>query len=195
MPQALPLPLREQIIRRHQQGETLSTIAQALNVPYRTVRRWWHRHQEAGDAGLHTHYDRCGPKGPRAPAAVHAAALALKREHPSWGAGLIRLELVAPFGEADVPQIRAIQRWLRAAGLQPARAKRPPVPRDRGQEGHAVWEIDAKEQMRLANGTGTSVLTVVDEASGALLGATPFPPVSVVGGHAGRGARGVAGNV
>lgn len=188
MPRALPLPLREQIVRRHQQGETLKAIAHALSVPYRTVRRWWHRHQEAGAAGLHTHYDRCGPKAPRAPAEVHAAALALKREHPPWGAGLIRLQLVARFEEADVPQVRALQRWFAAAGLQPVRTKQPPVPRERGQEGHAVWEMDAKEQIRLADGTGTSVLTVADEASGALLAATPFPPVSVVGGHPRRGA-------
>jgi hypothetical protein len=192
MPQALPFPLREQIIRRHQQGETLSVIAQDLHVPYRTARRWWHRYQEAGDAGLQTHYDRCGPAGPRTPAEVHAAALALKREHPPWGAGLIRLKLVAQFGDEKVPQERALQRWFAAAKLQPARTKRPLVPRERGAEGHAVWEMDAKEQMRLADGTGTCVLTVTDEASGALLAVTPFPPVSVVGGERGRGASSVA---
>jgi transposase len=192
MPRALPLPLREQIIRRHQQGEALTVIAHDLNVPYRTARRWWHRYQEAGDAGLRTHYDRCGPQGPRAPAAVHAAALALKLEHPPWGAGLIRLKLVAQFGEEPVPQERALQRWFAAAKLQPARTTRPLVPRERGQTGHAVWEMDAKEQMRLADGTGMSVLTVTDEASGALLAVTPFPPVSLVGGRHGRGASGDA---
>jgi transposase len=192
MPRALPLPLREQIIRRHQQGESLLAIGQELSVPYRTVRRWWHRYQEGGAAGLHTHYERCGPQGPRAPAAVHAAALTLKREHPPWGAGLIRLKLVAQFGEAVVPKARALQRWFAVAQLQPARPQHPPVPRERGKVGHAVWEMDAKERMRLADGTGTSVLTVVDEASGALLKATPFPPVSVVGGEAGGGASRVA---
>ena len=189
MPRALPLPLREQIVRRHPQGETLTAIAHDLSVPYRTVRRWWHRHQQDGDAGLHTHYDRCGSQTPRAPAAVHTAALALKQEHPPWGAGLIRLQLIARFGEADVPQVRALQRWFVTAGLQPVRTKQPPVPRERGQEGHAVWEMDAKEQIRLADGTGTSVLTLADEASGALLEVTPFPPVSVVGGAAPRGAN------
>ena len=125
MPQAWPLALREQIVQRHQQGEPLTEIAAALKVPYRTVRRWWHRYQQAGPEGLRTHYSHCGPKAPKAPAAVHAAALELKREHPSWGAGLIRLQLVAQFGASEVPQVRAIQRWFRAAGLQPARAKRP----------------------------------------------------------------------
>ena len=192
MPRAWPLALREQMVERHQQGETLTAIAAALKVPYRSVRRWWHRFQEAGADGLHTHYDHCGPKGPKAPAAVHNAALAAKREHPSWGAGLIRLELVKQFGAA-VPQPRALQRWFRAAGLQPLRAQRPPVERCRGSTAHQVWEMDAKEQMRLADDSGSCVLSVTDEGTGAVLGLAPFPPVSLVGGGAGRRAGGPAG--
>jgi hypothetical protein len=64
--------------------------------------------------------------------------------------------------------------------------------RQRGQEPHEVWEVDAKERLLLADGSGTSVLTVTDEASGALLGATPFPPVSLESGAADRGAAGAA---
>lgn len=192
MSRAVPRALREQIVHRHQQGEPLTAIAEALQVSYRTARRWWHRHQEAGAEGLHTHYDHCGPKGPRTPAPIHAAALEWKREHPTWGAGLIRLQLVSQFGEEAVPQERAIQRWFAAAGLQPPRAKSPPVERTRGKEAHQVWEMDAKEQMRLGDGTGTSVLTVTDEATGAVLGLTPFPPVSLVARDGGRRATGGA---
>jgi transposase len=192
MPQALPLALREQVVRRHQQGEALTQIAAALQVPYRTVRRWWHRYQQAGPEGLHTHSSRCGPKAPKAPPAVHAAALALKREHPSWGAGLIRLQLVEQFAASQVPQARALQRWFRAAGLQPARGKRPPVEKSRGQAAHQVWQMDAKEQMRLGDGTGTSVLSVTEEATGAVLGLAPFPPLSLAAREHRRGAGGVA---
>ena len=179
MPQAWPLALREQIVQRHQQGEPLTEIAAALKVPYRTVRRWWHRHQQEGVEGLHTRYAHCGPKGPKAPPAVHAAALELKREHPSWGAGLIRLQLVEQFAASEVPQVRALQRWFRAAGLQPVRGKQPPVEKSRGKEAHQVWQMDAKEQMRLGDGTGTSVLSVTDEATGAVLGLAPFSPLSL----------------
>jgi transposase len=192
MPRALPLALREEIVRRRQQGEPLTAIAVALKVPYRTVRRWWHKYQEKGPAGLQTHYDHCGPKGPKAPPAVHAAALELKREHPTWGAGLIRLQLVEQFGAGAVPQERALQRWFRAAGLQPPRAQRPPVERRRGKEAHQVWQMDAKEQMRLGDGTGTSVLSVTDEATGAILELAPFPPVSLVARGRPCGAGGVA---
>lgn len=179
MPQAWPLALREQMVQRHQQGEPLTEIAAAVKVPYRTVRRWWHRYQQEGAAGLHTRYAHCGPKGPKAPPPVHAAALALKREHPSWGAGLIRLQLVEQFAPGEVPQVRAIQRWFQAAGLQPVRAKRPAVEKSRGKAAHQVWQMDAKEQMRLGDGTGTSVLSVTEEATGAVLALAPFSPLSL----------------
>lgn len=195
MPAPLPFPLRRQIVQRHQQGETLTAIAQQLQVPPSTVRDWWRRFRDHGEAGLQTHYARCGPKQPKAGLAIHEAALTLKRQHPQWGAGLIRLQLAEQFPGQKLPQVRAIQRWFHAAGLQPARAKRPPMERQRGKEPHEVWEIDAKERMRLADGSGTSVLTVTDEASGALLGATPFPPVSLEPGGADHGAASAAGAV
>jgi transposase len=193
MPRALPLALREQIVRRRQQREPLTAIAEALQVPERTVRRWWHKYQQAGPDGLQTHYAHCGPKGPKAPPAVHAAALELKREHPTWGAGLIRLQLVERFDAAAVPKERAIQRWFQAAGLQPPRAKRPPLERSPGKEAHQVWQMDAKEQMRLGDGSGTSVLSVTEEATGAVLELAPFPPVSLVARGCERGAGRLAG--
>jgi hypothetical protein len=119
----------------------------------------------------------------------------MKREHPTWGAGLIRLELLARFPDQPLPKERAIQRWFRAAGLQPRRAQGPPVERERGKEPHAVWEVDAKERMHLADGSPTSVLTMTDEASGALLGVTPFPPLSLESGRSNGRASGAAGAV
>jgi hypothetical protein len=67
--------------------------------------------------------------------------------------------------------------------------------RQRGKEPHAVWEIDAKERLQLGDGSASSVLSVTDEASGALLGATPFPPLSLEPGGGDGGAGGAAGAV
>lgn len=194
MPAALPVPLRQQMAQLHAEGHRLTEIARQLAVRYRTVRSWWRRYCREGEAGLRPHYERCGIRGPKAPA-VHRAALALKREHPTWGAGLIRVELGRQFPADTLPQARALQRWFRAAGLQPARAQQPPVVRQRGREAHAVWQVDAKERMRLADGSGTSVLTVTDEATGALLGLTPFPPVSLEPSPRRSGPASVAGAV
>lgn len=194
MPAALAVPLREQMVQLHEQGHRLVEIAQQLNVRYSTLCRWWQRYGKEGAAGLTPRYDRCGPQGPRDPP-VQQAALALRRAHPTWGAGRIRVELVRQFPDRALPQVRAIQRWFRAAGLQPVRAQRPPVQRPRGKQVHEVWEVDAKEQLRLADGSGSSVLSAVDEASGALLEATPFPPVSLGPGAAPASATGHAGLV
>ena len=60
---------------------------------------------------------------------------------------------------------------------------------------HEVWEMDAKERMRLLDGSGASTLAVTDEASGALLAAVVFPPVSLDPGGGGEGPSGAAGGV
>jgi transposase len=194
MPAALPVPLRQQMAQLHAEGHWLTEIAQRLGVRYRTMRGWWRRYCQEGDAGLAPRYAHCGPRGPQRPD-IQQGALALKREYPTWGAGLIRVELARQFPADALPQARALQRWFRAAGLQPARAQQPAVPRQPGRAAHAVWQVDAKERMRLADGSGTSVLTVTDEATGALLGLTPFPPLSLEPGAGGGGATGAAGTV
>jgi transposase len=192
MPRAVALPIREQIIALHQQGMPLTTIAQQLGRSYHTVRQCWQRFAHEGVAGLSPHYAQCGSKQPRFSAAVQEAALTLKREHPRWGAGLIRVELEQQFPNTALPSNRSLQRWFVVAGLQPLRSKRPAVVSSRARGVHEVWELDAKERMRLADRTGTSVLTVTDEASGAWLGALVFPPVSLGAGSRDAGTRGDA---
>jgi hypothetical protein len=116
--------------------------------------------------------------------------LTLKREHPRWGAGLIRLQLAKQFPEEPLPHPRSLQRWFHDAHLQPTRATKPPVEKRRAREPHEVWEVDAKERMRLADGSSTCTLTATDEASGAIVGVAVFPPVSLDPGSRGRGQGG-----
>jgi hypothetical protein len=179
MPRAIPRPVREQIVERHAHGEKLGRIAASLALSYRAVQALCKCYEQQGEAGLENGYGRCGKQGVQFAPAVQQAALQMKREHARWGGGLIRLQLAEQFPAQKRPGVRTLQSWFAAAGLQPARAQRPPQVRRRGSEPHAVWQMDAKERMRLADGTGTSTLEVTDEASGALLGAEPFPPVSL----------------
>jgi hypothetical protein len=157
-------------------GQSLAAIAQQLALPPATVRDVWRRYRDHGPAGLAVQYARCGRSGVRFPAALYEQALALKRAHPRWGAPLLRLELAEPFPHQPLPGVRTLQTWWQQAGLTPPRAVLPPVAPQRAQQVHEVWEVDAKEQLRLQDGTGVSVLTIVDEGSGALLGLVPFPP-------------------
>jgi transposase len=177
MPRALALPLREQIVTWHQQGIRLTQIAQQLNLSYDTVRHCWQRFCREGTAGLATHYACCGPKERAFSQTLQQAALTMKQEHPRWGAGLIRVELARQFPQTTLPSVRSLQRWFVAARLQPLRRKQVQNVRSRASQAHEVWQLDAKERLRLADGTGSCVLNITDEASGALLGALVFPPV------------------
>ena len=105
--------------------------------------------------------------------------LRLKRKHPKWGAPLIRLKLEEEID--DPPSVRTLQRWFREAGVgQSPKVKQSQVKYvKRGSEVHQVWAVDAKERMRLADGTSACWLVVTDEASGAILEARVFPPLAL----------------
>jgi hypothetical protein len=62
------------------------------------------------------------------------------------------------------------------AGVNTAHKRHAQTFHGRGKVPHAVWEMDAKEGIQLGDASASSVVSVVDEASGAALAAQPFPP-------------------
>ena len=185
MPRAIPEPIRREIVERQQAGESVASLQGRYGIAERTIRSLCRRVRERGEAGLATDYSQCGRQRRMAPE-VWEAALALKREHRRWGAVLIQLELRERFPEQALPSERTLQRWFQAAGLAVERAIRTPQVglRQRGRQPHEVWEVDAKEQIQLGDGSWSAILTVVDEASGALLAARAFPPALLGGSRA-----------
>jgi transposase len=180
MPQATPVPIRQKIVMRHEAGESLAQIASEMKLSYDTVRGIWRRYRDRGEKGLKPDYDQCGQKGPRAPKLVHRAAIWLKRAHPKWGATLIKLLIEDKWPTLPVPHERTLQRWFRAAGVN-RRARRRLVGQNhaRGKEVHEVWQMDAKEQIELADGSEVSWLTLSDEKSGAVIAGEVFFPGAV----------------
>jgi transposase len=180
MPQAIPVPIRQKIVMRHEAGESLSKVASDMQLSYDTVRGIWRRYRDRGEKGLKPDYDQCGQKGPRAPKLVHRAAIWLKRAHPKWGATLIKLLIEDKWPTLPVPHERTLQRWFRAAGVN-RRARRRLVGQNhaRGKEVHEVWQMDAKEQVELADGSEVSWLTLSDEKSGAVIAGEVFFPGAV----------------
>ena len=176
MPGAVPQPIREPIVTRRSAGESLIEIATTLEMPYRTVRGLWRRYRERGAEGLVPDYARCARPGPQFPVAVYEAALAMKREHPRWGAGMIGVQLPRAFPQGPLPRRRTLQEWFQKAGLSPGRSRRPASNPARGRVAHEVWQLDAKEEMLLADGSPSVSFSVVDEATGAALGVALFPP-------------------
>ena len=123
MPRAIPVATREAIVARHQAGVSLPRVVAELALPWATVRRIWRRYRDRGGTGLAPDYAAGGRRGPRHPPVLYDRALAVRREHPGWGAGLIRVEVGKQFPDHALPHERTLRRWFAAAGLAP-----PPRP-------------------------------------------------------------------
>jgi hypothetical protein len=177
MPRPTPVPVRQALWRRFQDGQDVATMAHALGLAPRTVRQLIHRFRHQGHAAVAPSYDLCGADTPTYPDAVAHAALALRREHPRWGAGLIRVMLSRQFLGDPLPADRTLQRWFSRAGLAPVAAgRRPDSVSRRAARPHEVWQMDAAEKVPLATGQRVCWLRIADECSGAVLGTVVFPP-------------------
>jgi transposase len=176
MPKPIPINLRRAIVAQHQAGNSLQQIAQSLGVPYESTRKVWRVYQREGR--LQPNYAACGPQGVKASRRVHRAALWLKRLHPSWGAPLIRQVLADKWPTEAVPRARSLQRWFRQAGLRrPRRKSQLATGRvGRGKVVQQIGAMDSRAGIQLATGEAVVWLTISDEASGAVLRVTAFPP-------------------
>ena len=186
MPHPIPLPVRQVIVQRAEQGQSASLIARSLGLVSRTVRQLLQRLRVQGNNALATSYPSgFFPQTPRFRALVEEA-LQMRREHPTWGAGLVRVWLRRDHPAAPIPAERTLQRWFRRAGLIPAPKGRRTGPSSyhRAQQPHEVWQMDAADQVALRNGKQVCWLRIADECSGAVLETAVFPP-----GLLARGAR------
>jgi hypothetical protein len=191
MPRPVPQPIRMAIWRRCRRGQSAARIAEELSLPPRTVRHLVRRLRDGGEAAIRPDY--------RAEAAdaeadfARPAALALRRQHPRWGAPLIRSLLLRDHPGRAIPSARTIQRWLRRHGApRPPRSEVPEPPRHRAERPHDVWQMDASERIALADGREVSWLRVVDEYTGAFLLTRVFSRGAVDGRAGPRDAGGPA---
>lgn len=176
MPAPVPLPIRLAMRRRLEHGATVAQLSQAFAVAPRTVRnlvRAWRKDPQSSVAPAYASRS-VPPPPPDHPA--YEPALLLRREHPGWGAVLIRIYRERQ-GVRPLPAARTLQRWFSRAGLGPA----PPGQRPKASEGratapHEIWEVDAAEEIRLGTGATVSWLRVADEFTGAVLHTAVFPP-------------------
>jgi len=177
MPRPLPVPVRQAIWRRYQDGQDGPAIAHALGLLPRTVRHLLSRFRRGDPDALFPSYDRCGAATPKPAESLVQTALGLRRQHPTWGAGLIRVMVHHQLPDASLPSVRTLQRWLQRAGLSPAPlGRRATADSRRAQRPHEVWQVDAAELVKLRTSQLVSWLRIVDECSGAVLQTTVFPP-------------------
>ena len=176
MPRPIPVPVRQAMFRLWQQGQGTSDIAATLGLARSTVRRLLGRFRSNGSEGIAPDYHR-PPLVEASSSGVEQAALRLRREHPTWGAGLIRVHLLQGMPGEPVPAERTLQRWFVRADLSPAPAgRRPRVDLARATVPHETWQMDAKEHIRIQTREEVSWLRLTDECSGAVLWTAVFPP-------------------
>jgi transposase len=175
MPSPIPMPVRQAIFQRYRKGVAVATLAEELELSERTVRHLVRRFAARGQAALTPDYARCAPQTAATAKTMYNKAVEMRRQHPSWGGGLIRVLLHEDL--AACPSERTLQRWFRRAGLLPAPpGRRPASDEYRARRPHEVWQMDAAERMLLASGERVSWLRLVDECSGAVVQTTIFPP-------------------
>jgi transposase len=191
MPSPIPIPVRQAILKRWQKGESVASLAEELELSLRTVRHLVHRFALRGLNGLEPDYDRCKTKKMPTGSDEFQKVIEMRKQHPSWGGGLIRVVLQEQ-GDDDCPSTRTLQRWFRRETLSPAPpGRRPASEVRRAHQPHDVWQMDAVDQLRLASGQQVSWLRLVDECSGVVLQTTIFPPAFLERGRT----RGRAGDV
>jgi hypothetical protein len=175
MPRAIAVPIRRVSLERWKRGQTVSEIAAALGLLPRTVRRLL-RQAQGGQGSVAPAYGRCGWRRPWPNPRLYADALEMRRQHPPWGAGLIRVFLQDHWPNEPLPTERTLQRWFRRAGLGPApQGQRPPRFRYRATRPHEIWQMDATEQIHLQKGKRACWLRIIDEFSGAIFHTKVFP--------------------
>jgi transposase len=158
MSRPIPVPVRRTLIRLWEQGQTPGQIAETLALPRATVQRLIRRFQERGAAGIETDYRRVSDTAKPA-SDLMEAVLQSRREHPAWGAELIRIHLRDGTWNEPIPSARTLQRWLLRADLAPAPAGRPPKDNPaRATMPHQTWQMDAKELMKIKTGDFVSWL-------------------------------------
>lgn len=192
MPAAIPIPVRQLILKRWQKGESVASLAEELKLSVRTVRNLVRRFAARGQNGLEPDYDRCATNTMPTDSDEFQKAVDMRKQHPTWGGGLIRV-LLQEQGHDACASERTLQRWFQRSTVAPAPpGRRPDRDASRAHHPHEVWQMDAVDQLRLASGQQVSWLRLVDECSGAVLHTTIFPPALLERGQTSGRARDVA---
>ena len=164
---------RLSMVQDHEEGMSISELAEIYGVSRKTVYKWLERHEEQGLAGLRELSRRPHHSPNQVTAEVEAAIVAARQRWP-WGPGKLRVKLCQQDGQTQWPAVSTIAAVLKAKGLVVSRRHRPRVPVQRppyiaADAPNDVWNIDFKGWFRCGDGTRVDPLTVSDGCSRYLL--------------------------
>jgi putative transposase len=153
---------------------TMTELCERYEISRKTGYKWLSRYREAGAAGLAARSSAPLVHGRRAPEAVTAAIIALRRQRPSWGPRKLVARLAAGQPEIAWPAASTAGEILKRAGLVCGRRLKRRAPPRAGaltvpQHANHVWNADHKGWVRLGDGARAEPLTVTDGFSRYLL--------------------------
>ncbi len=178
MPKPIPMALRRSIIERYKKGEKISTLARNYNVNRGSIYSLIRRMEQTGNVeGLKPRYGKCGKPRPEESQFIFRAVRCMRTWHPNWGSEKIRAEMLRMRPGLALPHYRTFNRWFHWNG-QITTAPKSTLPKQspkRATRLHEIWQIDAKEEMTIADGSKNCWLNITDEYSGAVIDPPVFP--------------------
>lgn len=178
MPSTISMAIRQSIVERYKKGEKISTLSRYYKVSRVSIYSFINREQSEGLKGLCPKYDNCGKVRPSSTQFIFRAVRCMRAWHPSWGAEKIRAEMLQMRPQLDLPHYRTFTRWFHWNNQIQVRLKSS-LPRPQARQAkhlHEIWQIDAKEEISIADGSKNCWLNIADEFSGMVIDPPVFPP-------------------
>lgn len=178
MPTSIPMAIRQSIVSRYKKGESVTSLSHHFQVSRGSIYTLLKRHDSQGADGLRTRYDRCGKSRPDEKSFLFRAVRCMRCWHPQWGAEKIRAEMLLMRPHLILPHYRTFTRWFHW-NEQLQTAMKSVLPRTKFRKAkrlHEGWQIDAKEELIVADSSKNCWLNITDEYSGAVISPPVFSP-------------------
>ena len=177
MGQAKTLDVRLRVIQMKKSKQSNGQISAVLGIGIGSVKNYWKRYLSEGESGLSTRYFRCGRPVSHSKEKIYRLVRLIKHIHPTWGLPFVLIKISEKYPDIALQSIRQYQRRLFKASGKPPKGSLPSAMiADGSRVAHDGWQVDAKERLKFEDGSVGCYLNVVDEATGAFLGARAFPP-------------------
>ena len=166
---------------------SITELCERYGISRRIGYKWIERYKRGGLSALEDHSRARRIQAQATPAAIVAAIVELRRQHPSWGPRKLRGRLVLTRVDVRWPAASTIGEILRREGLSKKRPRRRrdqgawQFPRTPADQANRVWTADFKGEFRLGCGRLCYPLTIQDSYSRFLLGCHGLPSTATAG--------------
>jgi transposase InsO family protein len=169
---ATAMSLRQEFVQlAGHESANKRAVCERFGISRTTGYKWLERYGEEGKEGLGNRSRRPHHCPNQTKAEVTARIVALRQEHPAWGARKLRRRL-ADLGVQELPAPSTITEILRREGLLHRTPAETPGPWQRFARSrpNALWQMDFKGHFALSRGGRCHPLTVLDDHARYLLG-------------------------